>query len=277
MKKAFSLIELSIVLLIIGIIVAGMTQGSRLIQQFRLNIARNLTENSPVASIKGLSLWYETSLESSFNEAETEDALLVSEWHDINPQASSRINATASGGQRPAFHENVFNHLPGIRFDGNAKSMNISHGNFMVNTNYTVFVVSQRRTALASYVLGGNTSNFYLGYSHANERIMAANSGVSVVYALPTYSVPVPTIITAALDTSDSLKLWINGVLDNLYGVYPDATAITAWSSPSIGVMNSYYFNGDVAEIIIFSRFLKTEERQEVEEYLSKKYNITVG
>jgi prepilin-type N-terminal cleavage/methylation domain-containing protein len=56
--SAFSLIELSVVILIIGILVAGVTQSSRLIAQFRLKTAQNLTINSPVSSIKNLSTWY---------------------------------------------------------------------------------------------------------------------------------------------------------------------------------------------------------------------------
>ncbi|MFM7621060.1 MAG: prepilin-type N-terminal cleavage/methylation domain-containing protein, partial [Alphaproteobacteria bacterium] len=48
LNKAFSLIELSIVILIIGILVAGVTQSSRLVNQFRLTSARNITLSSPL-------------------------------------------------------------------------------------------------------------------------------------------------------------------------------------------------------------------------------------
>ncbi|MFM2200490.1 MAG: hypothetical protein RL769_545, partial [Pseudomonadota bacterium] len=39
--QAFSLIELSIVILIIGILVAGVTQSSRLVNQIRLSTAQS--------------------------------------------------------------------------------------------------------------------------------------------------------------------------------------------------------------------------------------------
>ncbi|MFM7620236.1 MAG: prepilin-type N-terminal cleavage/methylation domain-containing protein [Alphaproteobacteria bacterium] len=64
--KAFSLIELSIVILIIGILVAGVTQSSRLIRQMALSSARALTQSSPVPSIAGLVSWYEPTSEKSF-------------------------------------------------------------------------------------------------------------------------------------------------------------------------------------------------------------------
>jgi prepilin-type N-terminal cleavage/methylation domain-containing protein len=41
--KAFSLIELSIVILIIGIVVAGVTQSSRLVRQMRLASVKSMT------------------------------------------------------------------------------------------------------------------------------------------------------------------------------------------------------------------------------------------
>jgi len=40
---AFSLIELSIVVLIVGILIAGVTQGSRLIRESKVKTARTLT------------------------------------------------------------------------------------------------------------------------------------------------------------------------------------------------------------------------------------------
>jgi prepilin-type N-terminal cleavage/methylation domain-containing protein len=52
--KAFSLIELSIAVLIIGIIIAGITQSSSLIQKMALSSARSLTSSSPVASMRDL-------------------------------------------------------------------------------------------------------------------------------------------------------------------------------------------------------------------------------
>jgi len=64
--KAFSLIELSIVILIIGILVAGVTQSSRLISQMRLTSLRNITRSSVVPTIQNLTLWLETTMLESF-------------------------------------------------------------------------------------------------------------------------------------------------------------------------------------------------------------------
>ena len=67
LKSGFSLIELSIVVLIIGIIIAGITQASRLVRVSKLSSARTLTQSSPVAGISDLVAWWETTLEKSIS------------------------------------------------------------------------------------------------------------------------------------------------------------------------------------------------------------------
>ena len=58
-KLAFSLIELSVVILIIGILVLGVTQGSRMMYEAKLKSAISLTQSSPVISMENLVLWLE--------------------------------------------------------------------------------------------------------------------------------------------------------------------------------------------------------------------------
>lgn len=46
--KAFSLVELSIVVLVIGILIAGITQATSMVRKYQLQTAKNITINSPV-------------------------------------------------------------------------------------------------------------------------------------------------------------------------------------------------------------------------------------
>jgi len=66
-KKAFSLIELSVVVLIIGILIAGITQSSRLVRAMKLNTARSLTRSSDVNSIRNLTAWFDATAEGVFS------------------------------------------------------------------------------------------------------------------------------------------------------------------------------------------------------------------
>ncbi|GDX36164.1 hypothetical protein LBMAG18_06750 [Alphaproteobacteria bacterium] len=90
------MIELSAVILIIGILVAGVTQSSRLVRQIRLATTRSLTTSSPVTSIKNLSLWHEPVMDSSFIPAKSQDNSLVSAWYDINPQVTTQLRLSAT-------------------------------------------------------------------------------------------------------------------------------------------------------------------------------------
>jgi hypothetical protein len=71
------------------------------------------------------------------------------------------------------------------------------------------------------------------------------------------------------------MKYWVNG------GVNPDQSnsgmtkALVSNAGASLGIPSGSY-NGDIAEVIIFARDLKNEEKQTIEAYLSKKYNIAI-
>jgi prepilin-type N-terminal cleavage/methylation domain-containing protein len=64
-KKAFSLIELSVVMILIGLLAVGVIGGQALIQQAQVAKARSLTSSSPVMIVEDLSLWLETTLDQN--------------------------------------------------------------------------------------------------------------------------------------------------------------------------------------------------------------------
>ena len=66
-KTAFSLVELSIVVLIIGILIAGISQSSRLVRAMKLSTARSLTRSSDVNSIRNLTAWFDATAEGVFS------------------------------------------------------------------------------------------------------------------------------------------------------------------------------------------------------------------
>ncbi len=134
MKKAFSLIELSIVFLIIGILVAGVTQSSRLIKQMRLQVAQNITYSSPINSIKDLKIWLETSQARSINSATNglnpDNNDKISSWNDISPQLITKINPSQTNDSlRPIYVEtSPINNLPALKFNSNEYLETISSG-----------------------------------------------------------------------------------------------------------------------------------------------------
>ncbi len=142
-STAFSLIELSIVILIVGIIVAGITQGSRLVRNSKLKSAQNLTASSPVAGIRSVSLWLESTQDTSFPESLDDEASLL-QWNDSNPQAPSKLFAvpaagvTTSGSTAIKYDSDGINGLPSIKFNGT----NTTAGILSLSTSSTTLTPS---------------------------------------------------------------------------------------------------------------------------------------
>lgn len=83
--RAFSLMEVSIVIVVIGILVAGVNQGLGLFYKTKIKSAQALTKGSRVNNIKGLIVWYEPTLDESFISSETNNGSTISQWNDVNP------------------------------------------------------------------------------------------------------------------------------------------------------------------------------------------------
>jgi prepilin-type N-terminal cleavage/methylation domain-containing protein len=286
-RKAFSLIELSIVILIIGILVVGITQSSRLIEQFKLSAARSLTQNSPVASIADLALWLETTLAASFDDAATEDGTQINSgssysWRDINPQSITKNNASSVTGA--TYTKECLNDLPCLRFNGTSQYF-LTTQNGGTSDQLTIFVVFSA-DALGGYRNFIATSglwyldNMSLAYGLNTDTnrtyYRTTNGGSSATFSSDL--VINKKYIAQMVDNGTTTKHYVSGVADTSttasHGIKSLATlAIGAFHDS--GTVTEY-FDGDIGEIIIFTRALKESERIEVEEYLSKKWEIAL-
>ena len=158
LKKAFSLIELSVVVLIIGILIAGITAGSRLVRNSKLASATQFTKSSDINSIADLVLWLEPTQENSFattssntsnstydNLAKSTDSAnyvkdtlrpdnreYVARWNDISPRALAGNKKSVyqeTGSKRPMYIANAINGLPALQFDGSAQYLYSQNNN----------------------------------------------------------------------------------------------------------------------------------------------------
>lgn len=134
-NKAFSLVELSVVILIIGILIAGVTQSGRLIRQIKLSTARSLTSSSDVASIRDVTAWFEATTEGVFTDifgnTDIDDKSKIRAWRDVNPQKAISNkpimkNGVATDGSvnnsEPKYIISGINGLPSVYFDGGSNN-----------------------------------------------------------------------------------------------------------------------------------------------------------
>jgi type II secretory pathway pseudopilin PulG len=287
-KSAFTIIELSIVILVISVMVVGVVTGKSLITKSRLANAKSLTRQSVINDMgDDLIAWYETSLEGSFNPGEIKnDGFIISRWKDSNKNAINKNDATqTTDANKPTLYQNVFyNSIPGLRFSG-AQYLNFEGKKFAKNS-YTVFVVEQRRSGKnENYFIAGGihavNGNLVLGYPN-NNSILQAHWGndLWVSDILPAYSAssPTPRIHTFLFNNSNGKQYTFNG--KTTYTHQNEAsrqlTPLTSFGSSRIGYYQAGYI-GDLAEIIMFKRSLKTEEVEAIESYLGSKYGIPVS
>lgn len=288
-NKAFSLIELSIVILVIGVLIAGVIQGSVLVNKFRVKAAQAITTSSDVNGIKSLAMWLETSLDNSVT---IDSSSTVTRWNDRNPQSQSKIsayNTTSSTLSLPSYVENVINGLPAIQFSGTGKHIQIDpSGNgmeFLAGTNYTIFVVEQRINSgalsaeVGMFLTGSGAdirTNLQFGYTSFN--FIANDWVLDWTIPVPLSEAITPRIHTLKFDTtigkyysmksnqstpySATSNIFINKPLLSYPGARIGRTNLTAALS--------------MAEMIVFTRALTTSEINSVEAYLGKKYAIKI-
>lgn len=306
--RAFSLIEISIVLLIIGILVAGVTQSSRLIAQSKINSAKAMTQSAPVSSVKNLMLWIETTSEASFDDTEEDEGLALTNWYDINPQVSVKSSFAGTTTARPLYKNNIINGLPAVLFDGTNDFMTSANFPNIITGASTVFIVAKLPSTLASRPIfskrpsaafGSSAPNIQLS-THATaatgwqycDAAATATDGTTCNYTAATTSVAtsgnyVVSLVYTANSATGSGTSTASGFNFFQDGVGKGYGATTGGTTPNLSVTASLFlgkdgtsspafYNGYLGELIIFDRALKKEERQSIEAYLGKKWGIAM-
>lgn len=289
-QKAFSLIELSIVLLIIGIILSALTQSSRLVSAFRLNNARTITQSSPITSIQGIFMWLDATAENAIDVLDPDEGQKVTVWKDQNILSSSNYSPSQSEfDKKPTFKTDAINSLPAIRFDGSDDGLEISvrtHDMTKDGKEFTLFFVGRLRTNSASAAVPffiqnpAGTNRVALEFSSGVLRFDFPNgsSGSGLLNGSGS-SFNLNRVFTLE-KTSTSQTIYLNGVQDttrtnaNVLADFTEDLAIGIYNYNSDWTLGTQI---DIGEIIIYPKALKNNEREAIEEYLGKKWGIEVN
>lgn len=301
-RSAFSLIELSITILVIGLMIVGITQSSRLIGQFKLSNARTITQSSAVNSIEGLSLWLDSVSQNSFatgtstllDVEEPENGATIGKWINKNIQNvnSSVNNATQTTlSAQPTYVTNAINDLPALSFDGGDYLL-FSNLNMLENADgLTAFFVGTAPSSIpsstAAYTVYRGEKSFTFGFGTPTSSSLAY-CGRWVYESEPWKGTWYPTSATAisagqevictARYNGSNIRGWTNktgaDTANSASGKIATPTQVAIGAAYYSAISISEYFNGYIGEIIIFNRSLKDEEKESVENYLKKKWNI---
>jgi prepilin-type N-terminal cleavage/methylation domain-containing protein len=299
MKKssAFSLIELSIVILIIGIIIAGVTQSSSLLAKARLQSAQILTKSSPVAGIPGLVAWFEPTLDESFLQGENEEGASITQWNDINPQSSSKYflvqpidynpygtyGATSGAGGLPALNFSSGATMSLSRFNASSDGCCIPLDiKLEALTMFAVYLTNGSDNPMSFYQFKQNASQstqIHFRYSFGEGRTIWLFHYDNITLdsqdlSLDEISNPESGVAEVASISSSGydINLYVNGT--SHIASHPSERI----SSPDypFGTFSIEASDTHLSELIVFDRPLKKEERQAIEDYLGQKYSIKI-
>ena len=284
-KKAFSLIELSIAILIIGLLIAGISKGSDIIRKFKLVAAQNISSGSPVTIIPNLTVWYDATSANGLDLANLTNNDLVEEWKDVSPRkaSSQKINLTQSiDDNKPQFISNAINGLPALYFDGSdiIRKSDVLGRDIFKSEEVTVFLVQNYKDGASENI------NWYSGDQRLSLHATYSNNIIyfehrQMIQQRATYEYPSPQAfndefrnknkILNFIKSPQNMEIRVNG---NQMTLVPITSNLDVSKKADLVVGN--LLRGLIAEIIIFDRSLNSVEIEKIEKYLSEKWSINL-
>lgn len=244
--------------------------------------ATRSTLANPMDVIDGLGLW----LRADALGLTTNDP--VGTWTDSSTFGRDATAADSPTDRRPTYVDSVsaLNNMPAVRFDGATQRMTIAD-QILPNdpTEMEVFAVAQTNDSsdFAVFVLRNGSTNRFIQLDQNNSKvrfILRDSAGRTLNAGSPTaLSVGGHGIFAGRLSTSGSQATAVaalNGTEGTPASDTFNTTGLGAFTQ-TIGGIDNYgpaWWNGDIAEVLVFDRQLNPIERNHVGYYLGAKYGF---
>lgn len=199
----------------------------------------------------------------------------VTSWAD---QSGFGNNATQStGANRPTFTANAVNGLPALTFNGSNNFMTLPAGFKDFSQGVSIYLVHKPGTTM-NYPIdigNGGASNDISIYGAANYvYFYAYGASSSLVTSNSSGYTPSTYQLTEVTHDSTTGNIYKNGTLTGTGSV--SALNNITRSTNRIGQYGSgsYFYSGEIAEIIVLSKGSTSAERAAIESYVYSKYNV---
>ena len=278
--KAFSLIEISVVIVIIGILIAGISSGIDLFYDFKLSTARSLTKSAPVPRIEGLFTWIETTSPESYT-TPPKDGALIDLIKDLSfKMDKANFVQTGVDGLKPVYKQGNLNNLPALYFDGSNDflvSEKSYTSNIFSNSQITIFAVINYVGNSLSVFLKHETAPYRTGLEINDGKIRFDFPQDNYTKIIGINSIRNKNLIITAIADKVNQKIYINSTLEA-----SNANTTTISSSPPSqiylgkNIFDQFPTQFNFGELIIYDRALSVRELDSVTKYLSKKWGIKI-
>ncbi|MGE0172667.1 MAG: LamG-like jellyroll fold domain-containing protein [Oligoflexales bacterium] len=214
----------------------------------------------------------------------------VGQWNDAS---GASHNATQSGNRKPLFVANGMGSTPALQFDGSndylaiANHADLNSGTYPAKTLAIAFRTPSAVANIRKVIWEqGNTTrglNVYIDHGYVYANVWNSTTWGPVFTRSPITENTNYYVIMEFDSTSKQVRLNVNGV-DATPGFNANVTSLPAHSSGiGLGGINTAtkfhdnassgstnYFNGLIAEILVFNRILTLSDKDNLKEYLER-------
>ncbi|MGE0172668.1 MAG: LamG-like jellyroll fold domain-containing protein [Oligoflexales bacterium] len=199
---------------------------------------------------------------------------LVQTWSSRNG-ASNSLASTMGAEPTYVSSRTELNRRPALRFDGSADHLDfntpLTDGN-----EFTWFIVYvDDNTAASSTYFGASGSNLRNQGSTATKASFRIVDAASIDQSINEPSQAAAHLVTIGRDSSNKVDAFIDS--GSATRLFSNAAQSGTASIERIGATTSGtgFFQGDIAEIIVFTSALSTPDRTAIKDYLNAKYQFT--
>jgi len=251
--------------------------------------------------ISGLQLWLDATTglfdATSGGSAVTTNASSVARWEDQSGNARHATQSTS--GNRATLRTSVQNSKNIIRFDGTDdfySGLSAALLNTTTSNKFSIYIawipdLASRQSAyggggiLRKMTNGGSgDTDWYFGVRSGGRFVInitgGANKAVTSTTSLTTNTSYVVGLVfdgsASATVVSDRIKLYLGTTEETK--ILDDGSGGWGNGDGEIGrgyTSSSYYFKGDVCEIVVYDSVLSADNRTKVSDYLKSKWGIS--
>ncbi len=271
--QAFTLIELSVVLIIISLLIGSFMGAETILNNARYKNAQKLTQAAPITGFYNDEMqssalaWFDILDENSITIANDK----VTAWHS---KISNHIMAQATTNDQPSYLSNAHKNFPAIDFDGSGVFLESNHiiakgddtytlsAVTIVDTNGMIFNQEANPATNGERAAIRYQNSAFIFNGHNND--VSSSLGVTGrIYA-----------ITITVDNG-AIAIYVNNdiVTGNLnaetLNISTDYTVLGKHNATSSGDLD-----GQIFEVAIFDKALSETEAKQLQDYFIKKYSI---